>query len=321
MPAEDLFPRVTVVVPVFKGGALARRAVQSLLAQTYGNLEILVIDDGSPLAEDASLGEQFGARIRFVAQPNTGLCGALNRALFEIVRTPLVARLDQDDWSAPERIETQVKTLLDSGAIACFTRLHKVTESGRVMAIHPLDSAATFAYDPACHGCIAHSTLLARTDILRGLGGYDAELYPCDDFDLSIRLWRAGRVVVCGAPLVRYLVHDEGNTFSHFWDMELKTRYVLAKLRDDQPVPPFAQWRTAGGKEAALGVMDRVQGLGRMYYRRAGIRIGNGRWLRGGAYLLAALLLNPRFFLRRIAHSLALRAAAPPAGKRVPPAV
>jgi glycosyltransferase involved in cell wall biosynthesis len=301
---------VTVVVPVYKGGEFVHATIESLLAQTYPALRILVICDGSPDAADHQLGQRYGARIDFFDQANMGLCATLNRAIDQLVHTPLIARCDQDDVSHPTRIEEQVRALTELRADACFTKINKVVQVGKVLAVHPDVPQALYAYDPEVHGAIVHSTLLARTDFLRHLGGYRKEMYPCDDFDLCLRMSKAGKVVVVGRSLVDYRLHDEANTFKYFWDMQTKTSYLLWSYRQTGPETSFVDWFEAHGRQEAASVRARVAGLGRLYYRQAGVRLGSGKYISGGGLLALSLLLSPSFTLGRFfnaARTLARR--------------
>ena len=295
---------ITVVVPVYKGGLLARKAIQSLIDQTYKPIDIIVINDGSPLVEDRKLPEVFGHRIRYVEQENRGLCHALNHAIFDLVSTPLIARLDQDDWSCPDRLLKQVALLEDEQADACFCAVDKVTLRSKPLARHPDNLLEPVMYSPRLHGGIAHSTLLARVDFLRSLGGYDQALYPCDDLDLSIRMSQAGKVMVHHEPLVNYLIHGDANTFPTFWQMEIKTKYLHQYIDRIGERESFENWFDRVGRHLASNRRERRLSYGRMYYRQAGLRIGTGRYLSGSAYLAAACAMNPKFFLTRFNGSL-----------------
>jgi glycosyltransferase involved in cell wall biosynthesis len=295
---------VTVVVPVYNGANHIRATIDSLLSQTYPALRVLVICDGSPQLEDHQLGSIYHGRIDFVDQSNLGLPGTLNRAIDDLVQTPLVARCDQDDISHPTRIEEQVKALTQSEADACFTKINKFVLPGKVLAVHPDVPQALYTYNPELHGAIVHSTLLARTSFLRQLGGYRKALYPCDDFDLCLRMSKAGKVVVLGKSLVDYRLHHDANTFKYFWDMQNKTNYLLWSYRQKGPEITFDDWFEAYGKREAASVRARIDGMGRLYYRQAGVRLGAGRFVSGSVLLALSVLLSPRFTFGRFRNAV-----------------
>src|SRR5262245_61111342 len=98
-------PKVSVLMPVRNGERWLREAVESILVQTFSDLELIVVDDGSidGSSEILSNLSRRDARIRVVHQRPEGLVTALNRALTQ-ARAPLVARLDADDVAMPERL-------------------------------------------------------------------------------------------------------------------------------------------------------------------------------------------------------------------------
>src|SRR5207302_7256217 len=95
-------PAVSVLMPVYNGAPWVRDAVASVLAQTAGDLELIVIDDGSTDATRELLAGVKDRRLRVTRQARAGLTPALNRAL-AVARAPLVARLDADDVALPAR--------------------------------------------------------------------------------------------------------------------------------------------------------------------------------------------------------------------------
>src|SRR5262245_17827114 len=117
MPSS--LPRVSVVMSVYNGLPLVRAAVQSILDQTLEDFEFVIVNDGST---DGTLDylrsvEAHDSRIRVLDQANTGLTRALIRGVAE-ARAPLIARMDADDISAPDRLHKQVQ-VMDSDPDIC----------------------------------------------------------------------------------------------------------------------------------------------------------------------------------------------------------
>src|SRR5947209_1079246 len=97
-------PAISVLMPVYNAGRFLAPALDSVLVQTFADFEVIAIDDGSPDGSAAVL-RQFAARdprIRVVSQQNQGIVATLNRAL-ALARAPLVARMDADDLTRPDR--------------------------------------------------------------------------------------------------------------------------------------------------------------------------------------------------------------------------
>ena len=131
-------------MPVHDGAPWITQAVASVLAQSAGDLELIVIDDGSADATPDLLAAVRDGRLRVERQPRAGLTRSLNRAL-GLARAPLVARLDADDWALPERLERQ-RAFLDAHADVGLlgTAAREVDTTGRLLATvtPPGDDAA-----------------------------------------------------------------------------------------------------------------------------------------------------------------------------------
>ncbi|MGH2998790.1 MAG: glycosyltransferase family 2 protein [Gaiellaceae bacterium] len=203
--------KVTVLMAVFNGGAYLRDAVDSVLAQTYRDFELLLVDDASTDgAVDALPGD---SRIRVLRnEENAGQVPSLNRGLAE-ARGEYVARLDADDVMLPERLERQAAVLDAEPSVALVgTWLDVVDEAGRTWSTvrgHVDDYAGFVAAILADRIPFGHPSLMYRRDVVLALGGYDASLAPSEDKDLYRRLAlerREARVVA--EPLVRYRRHQ-----------------------------------------------------------------------------------------------------------------
>jgi len=195
---------VSVLMSVRNGAPWVREAVESVLAQTAPDLELIVIDDGSTDATPDLLTALRDPRLRVERQPPAGLTLALNRAL-KLARAPLLARLDADDLAVPDRVARQ-RTFLDShpevGLLGTGAR--EVDPSGREMGIvsPPVEDAAIrralIRENPFVHS----SVMMRRSALLRVGGGYDETLPVAQDYDLWMRMSRITRLANLSAPLV-----------------------------------------------------------------------------------------------------------------------
>ncbi|MBA5874284.1 MAG: glycosyltransferase [Nitrospira sp. CR1.2] len=102
-------PRVSVVIPTFNCERFIRRTVDSALAQTYRDFEVIVVDDGSTDGTREIM-EEFGLRVRYLVQSNQGASAARNRAI-ESATGEFIAYLDADDLWAPDKLARQVEYL------------------------------------------------------------------------------------------------------------------------------------------------------------------------------------------------------------------
>ena len=201
---------VTVLISVFDGGPYLREAVESVLAQTYADFELLLIDDASTDGAVERLPPD--PRIRVLRNDaNIGQVPSLNRGLAE-ARGEYVARLDADDVMLPARLERQ-KAILDAEARVALvgTWLDVVDDRGQTLTTlrGHIDGYADFvAAILADRIPFGHPSLMYRRDVVVALGGYDPSLAPSEDKDLYRRLALARHEArVVPEPLVRYRRH------------------------------------------------------------------------------------------------------------------
>ena len=293
--ADDA-PAVSVIIPTVDREKLLLRAIRSVVAQDYlGPIEIVVVRDGSPSADDTAALEQtmaaeLPASVSLRQVPNIrskGLPGARNSGIQAASHT-LVAFCDDDDSWLADKLERQVAALNDSGALTSVTGVTIVyadTTADRVptqeqMELRSLVRHRVMAAHP--------STVLVRRAALLGPIGLVDEQIPGsygEDFDWIIRAVQAGTVAVVQAPLVRVMWGQ--SLFSSKWPTIVEAiDYVLAKH------PIFHEDRRA---------------LARLYGRRSFALAAMGRRvdaLRGAAKTVA---LSPREGRAVLATAVALR--------------
>ncbi len=194
---------ISVVVPTYNRAQLVLAALDSVLSQTYTNLEIVVVDDGST-DETRTLVQRLverkaGPRVRYFYQSNQGQSIARNKGISEAAGN-WIAFLDSDDVWFTEKLQLQAQaiTKYQESCGACFTdaRLvdrgslnttafrHAGWQFGEATGVVPdivRPLATTF-------GGVWVQTLIARTDLVRKIGGFDPELHFAEDHDLLFRL-------------------------------------------------------------------------------------------------------------------------------------
>jgi glycosyltransferase involved in cell wall biosynthesis len=196
-------PAVSVLMGVWNGAPWVRDAVESILAQTAGDLELIVIDDDSTDATPGILGSFRDPRLRVERRARGGLTSALNTAL-RLARAPLVARLDADDVALPERLDRQ-RAFLDAhpdvGLLGTAAR--EVDASGREVAVvRPPAADREIRLALIRRNPFVHSSMMARRDVVERVGGYDAAFPVAQDYDLWMRMSRVTRLANLAEPLV-----------------------------------------------------------------------------------------------------------------------
>jgi len=210
--------RVSVIIPTYNRATLLRKAVESVLQQTYQDCEIVVVDDGST-DDTAAMMEQLirqqpeGAeRIRYLFQENHGKSAALNFGLRQ-VRGEWIAFLDSDDQWLPTKLEEQfsaIQQCVPHGE-ACFTDARyinnpnlRTTVSARARKTlrgerGVITDRAEFIANP--HG-IFMQTLLVHSRIMKRVGQFDISLRVIHDLDIVFRIFRETPLCYVNKPLV-----------------------------------------------------------------------------------------------------------------------
>jgi len=196
-------PGVSVLMAVHDGAPWVRDAVASVLAQTAGDLELIVVDDGSTDATPDLLAAVRDPRLRVERRPRAGLTRALDHGL-ALVRAPLVARLDADDTALPERLERQ-RAFLDGHADVGLlgTGAREVDAAGReVRVIRPPTDDRALRRALIRRNPFVHSSIVMRRVLAERLGGYDPTLPVAQDYDLWMRMSAVTRLANLPEPLV-----------------------------------------------------------------------------------------------------------------------
>lgn len=199
-------PAVSVVIPTYQRAALVAYAIRSVLSQSYTDMEVIVVDDGSADNTRCVL-SRFGRGIRVIHQSNQGLSAARNAGI-RASAGRYVAFLDDDDEWMPDRLKVQVPRL-DSddqiGLVSANVDTHD--ETGRFLGqwfeYHrppPMLSVETlFLYN-----FIPVPTVVVRRSVLDDVGWFDTSLKSCEDYDLWLRVVARYRVHKCDECLARY---------------------------------------------------------------------------------------------------------------------
>jgi glycosyltransferase involved in cell wall biosynthesis len=201
-------------MPVRDGERHVAEAVDSVLAQTSTDLELVAVDDGSSDGTRAILEERRARdeRLRIVDGPSEGFVAAVSVGIASS-RSDLIARMDADDVSAPHRLAAQLDFLRANPEVDVVgTSARVVHDDGSASHVirYPLtDPAVRVALRSSTQ--LAHGSVLLRRQRLEEVGGYAQELFPAEDYDLWCRLAVAGaRFANLDEPLYTYRLSTSG---------------------------------------------------------------------------------------------------------------
>jgi glycosyltransferase involved in cell wall biosynthesis len=208
-------PRVSVLMPVFNAERFLGEAIDSLTRQTFIDLEIIVVDDGSTDTSGAIAERCASAdgRIKVLHQDNAGICVALNRAA-GLARGDLIARLDADDTAQPDRLQMQVEFMdANPAVVCCGSAIRYIDEYGKELRRRsfPL-SNHEIQQQILSRGCYAHSAVIYRRAAFERVGSYRPSFDSVEDLDLFLRLSEAGEMANLPDHLCAYRLHHSQMT-------------------------------------------------------------------------------------------------------------
>ena len=208
-------PLVSILLPVYNGASTLDEALDSVAAQTMGDFEIVVVDDGSTDATPALLQRRANPRTRVISSTHVGLLEALNLGL-EACRAPYVARLDADDICLPQRLERQLSIMEGDDSIAvCGTQVEAFPANDIAEGFHIYVQWQNdlVTHDDICREIfiespIAHPSSMMRRLELVEMGAYQERGWA-EDYDLWLRYHAAGRrFAKVAEPLVWWREHE-----------------------------------------------------------------------------------------------------------------
>jgi glycosyltransferase involved in cell wall biosynthesis len=275
-------PLVSVVIPAYNAAATVGATLESVLAQTVDDLEVIVVDDGSSDDTAAVVHAIDDPRVRLIEKPNGGASDSRNAGIAEATGR-YVAFLDADDLWVPDKLERQLDWLASNpGVGAVQTGVRFVDDELNTLDIRrcrPSEDALleTLQFEnlPGFN-----STLLVERELLERLGRYDTSLAILEDWNLAIELAKEGNLGGIEEPLALYRQHP-GNR-SRNLEIHVEPGFiVLGRLFADPATPERIR--------AKKGLI-----YGRFFTMLAGGAFRNRQWRDWLRWTLKAVRADPR---------------------------
>jgi FkbM family methyltransferase len=209
-------PRVSVLMSVYNSEKFLKRAIDSILAQTYNDFEFVIIDDGSSDSSISIIESYKDKRIRLVTRENWGLTASLNQGI-EICRGEFLARMDSDDISTLDRLETEVMFLDKNPKIALVGSNYTIIEekTGKVkVTTNVFTQPKDLKVAQVVSNQYGHGSIMVRKPILQECGGYDPSVGHVEDYDLWTKISRTHDIANIQRPLYLYRSVASGVTLS-----------------------------------------------------------------------------------------------------------
>jgi glycosyltransferase involved in cell wall biosynthesis len=279
-------PTVSCVMPAYNAVRYLASAINSILGQTFGDFELIVVDDGSTdhTLELLRSYEKRDARVRVISRSNTGHTGAINDGI-AAAKGELIARMDADDLALPERFARQVAFLREHPEV--------VVVGASVELIDPYDIPIGEDIAKTTHaeidaqllrgsgGAIRHPLAMFRRDAYERVGPYRTQFNGSEDLDLWLRLAEIGKVANLPDILLKYRRHYQAFSFAKNETQMRHKSLILAEAcqrrglpkpelnMDDywRPPPVDEQIRKWGWQALKRGRVDAARAYGRSLVR------------------------------------------------------
>ncbi len=250
------FPLVSVIVPAYNAEAFIAQTLKSVLSQTYNNIEVLVVDDGSQdrTPEIVELIAQKDRRVILLRQPNAGVAAARNLAI-QKSSGEYIAPIDADDIWYPQKLEKQVQLMLEAepsvGLVYAWSAY--IDEDGLLTRFGQASILEGEVYLPLVYSNFLGnaSTPLIRYACFEKVGGYNCQLKEhnaqgCEDWDLYLRIAEYYQFRVVPEFLLGYR-QVFGSMASNCTPMTKSYHLVMADVQQRHPEidPTVYQWSSS----------------------------------------------------------------------------
>jgi glycosyltransferase involved in cell wall biosynthesis len=215
-------PTVTIVIPAYNSAHYISQTLDSVLAQTFTDYEVILVNDGSDDRDELEqILDSHPLPVIYLSQENKGVSAARNAAI-KIARGKYYAQLDADDQWTPDYLKVQLAILAQNPEVALVypnaTIIGDSSEVGlELMKLTPSEGEVNFE-SLVRQECVVMTCVTARMSAIRDAGMFDEELRSCEDFDLWLRVVKnVGPIIYHREPLVLYRRHAGSLSSDRVW--------------------------------------------------------------------------------------------------------
>lgn len=236
-------PLVTVIIPAFNAAEYLKDTLQSVENQTYQNLQIIVVDDGST-DDTARIVQSYSPQVTYIHQPNSGGCAAPRNCGLHHAQGELVTFFDADDIMLPDKIESQVEDLLSQSSavmsicnyrnFVSFKKCPDHFSTCQTLQNYMAGKQVIRISGELCRSILLEENFgsacspLFKTSVVRDLQGFNESLFACEDFHLIYRAAMHGDIVITSKVGFERRLHDTNMSN----DNERMLRNLIASRHD-----------------------------------------------------------------------------------------
>ncbi len=253
MEKFETYPLISVVIPTYNRVQLLLKAIGSVLSQSYSNIEVIIVDDGSTDWTKRAILSIEDPRLIYHEIPHSGHIGKVRNAGAAIAKGEWLAFLDSDDMWTPRKLEWQMESIRDSGKRWCYGKFELMDEHGKTIP------PKVGVYKPAS-GWVAEQlltnevavvicTLLLEKKLFDEISGFstDNRLAFRGDYEFALRLALKEQAVALPNTLVRVLEHEGRSTRSleYAYENSLVPYSIFLEEQHDDKLKRIARKRRA----------------------------------------------------------------------------
>lgn len=230
---------ISVVLPSYNRAHILPRAIESILGQTYKDIELIIVDDGSSDNTAEVVGRFSDSRIVYVRQENAGACAARNNGIAH-ARGAYIAFQDSDDIWHQDKLEKQLATLQQTGADVVFCRMNRMVGGEKVGLVSDYFHEGFLPKDEVPMS-IGTQTLVGKSEVFKQ-ENFDSEMPRYQEFEMLVRAQKSFSIYCMEEPLVDYLLQKDSisanvSSIMAAWRLILKkhpdflTQYKTSRAR------------------------------------------------------------------------------------------
>lgn len=229
---------VSIIMPSWNTGKYIAESIQSVLAQTYQNWELIIVDDCSTDNTDEIVAKFKDKRIRYLKNDkNSGAAITRNRALQE-AKGEWIAFLDSDDIWLPEKLEKQITFMISNGYVFSYHNFEKIDEKSHTLNVKvsgPQIVTKKMMYNYGYPGCLTFMYSAKAMGLIQ-----IKDIKKNNDYAILLKLCKKANCYLLMENLAQYRVRKKSISHDKIWK-KLKSHYDLFHICDEQP-PIIALW-------------------------------------------------------------------------------
>jgi len=300
-------PKINVIMSVYNGERYLRRAVESILGQTFADFEFIIVNDGSTDNSLEIIQSYDDERIKIInMKQNIGLTKSLNKAL-KLARGEYIARQDADDECHPERLEKQIKFLEEHPEVGLVGIVGLcMDEDGEIIGrFPPITSDKILRKILRFGNPFIHGSVMFRRNCIERCGFYREYLQNSQDYDLWLRISEHYKIANLPEPLYKWRWSREGISFGQT-EIQEKTRKIIRILAKERK--KYGMDSLQRGDDRLLKELQRVvnkekinpsssrKNLAHYHYRLGNAAFYDAQYGRAKENLLKTIKLNPFYW-------------------------